>query len=366
MYPIQPTGWRSYFTVSRTTKPRWLTHFFYLSWEDALWDLIKHFRLTTSSVALVPEFFCMDVIQNMKTHGVDCVFYPVGPNLQTNPHLFAERLKAVQPDIVVILHPAGITNTLFDATDTWLPSLPENCLLIEDCVHRVVHPNEIKLISPRHVVIDSLRKVVPLQGSQLFGSEELQKMQQTAGYRTIGYQLTVIYWWLLMQVCLQASTLPQARQLQVWWNRQAERCMQVGYTIIGDSYAAGKGWLLFEWLARHINHTKIRLCKKRQVKLYEKLLKPVWESTGVYTIPFKESDQKLLRGLPIGVRLQYADQLLNAWRNAGLLLRYELDDCIWSQKQKVLYLPLGPHVSDAAIESVVTIFNTVIYETMLR
>ncbi len=42
--------------------------------------------------------------------------------------------------------------------------------IIEDCVHRITDPNKIKLLTPHHIRIDSLRKVTPVQGSNLYGN----------------------------------------------------------------------------------------------------------------------------------------------------------------------------------------------------
>ncbi|HNS65574.1 MAG TPA: hypothetical protein PKJ26_03700, partial [Candidatus Woesebacteria bacterium] len=143
MFTLQPIKLWRYLSLHRLVIPPTLRRYFYVSWEDALWDLLRNFQVPRNSVCLVPEFFCMDVVKNMEEHGLQCIFYPVDLQLQTSSTIFSDRLRTHKPKVVVILHVAGITNQLLSQSNIWLKYLPTDALLIEDCVHRLVDPQQI-------------------------------------------------------------------------------------------------------------------------------------------------------------------------------------------------------------------------------
>jgi hypothetical protein len=358
MAPIQPTHIWKYLSRKRVCVPKYLAEYFYVSWEDALWDLLKFFQIQRG-VALVPEFFCSDVIKNMRSHGLRTEFYPTNANLQTDPTVFATYLHQFTPDVVVVLHADGITNRLLGDASMWLHALPTRTLLIEDSVHRVVDPQAIHLVSERHLVIDSLRKVTPLYGSTLYGdAATLSGFRQNAWWATIGYQVVVFFWWASYQLCLELATLPWGFSWQTQWNQNAERAMIRGYNRMGDNVIAGSCPRWFHFLARHLDIQKIKTVKKKQVEIYKSLLLRNWKSPLI-TVPFFEaSDAGELRGFPVIFQRKVAAELLPVLRNAGLLLRAELDDSPWSQRQSICYLPLGPHLTDKQIREVCNIFRS--------
>lgn len=360
MTPIQPVGLWHYLSLKKNLLPQNLVHFHYLSWEDALWDLKKFFSYSDGSLVLVPDFFCLDVVENMISHGFQVVTYPVDRNFQTDPILFSSLLKEYQPDVAVIFHAVGITNALFQHKKKWLSSLPENTLLLEDSVHRVVNPEDISIVSQRHVVIDSMRKVIPLPGSNLFGSQAIATLRPSSTLETIPYQIIVLGWWLLFQFCLLIVTAVPSKQLQQWWNHLAEGAMLRGYDVIGDSLVAAPGNLLISWLSSHIDHERIALIKTQQVQIYKQKIKSIWSSSYIFPIAINERDFGKLRGYPIGLELTTATQILERLRAAGLLVRFELDTFGWSTKQKVIYLPLGPHLTQNQIEIVANTLITAI------
>lgn len=357
MIPIQPTKLHCYLTNSAQPIPSEMSHYFYQSWEDALWDLLIHFAFPKGSVVLVPSFFCGDVIDNMAAHGLQAVFYEVDRNFQTSPKVFREALLQHTPDIVVILHAVGITNRLFSLSKEWRDALPDHALLIEDSVHRVVNPATLHFLTNRHVVMDSLRKVLPLAGSNLFAPKTLQ-MKMTPGSYTLPYQIAVVGWWFIFQLCLLCSTTGP-RLWRTLWNRLAETTMLRGYDVIGDSYQSGKGWQLFKLLARRLNYPHIQSVKQRHVQLYSQHLADIWQNTAFFSIHFPETDAGLLRGFPLGLKQETADQVLKMLRDNGLLVRFELNDSPWARLQKVVYLPIGPHLSDQQIVEVAQLVRKV-------
>lgn len=154
----------------RITLPK-VKRLFYLSWEDALWDLLKKKHVPVGSVILVPEFFCGDVEDNMRAHGYTVQYYPVSKKLQTAEIDIAQAIRRWQPSTVIVFHALGIQNSLLcNGSISWLGALSQECILIEDCVHRVIDPSRIHFVRRNHFMLDSLRKVVPIQGSFLYGN----------------------------------------------------------------------------------------------------------------------------------------------------------------------------------------------------
>lgn len=359
MVPIQPVNLQKYLCRTATRIPKNIAHYFYISWEDALWDLLKHFKIQQEAKILLPDFFCRDVEKNMKRHGLECIWYKVDKNFQTPEKIFKQHLEKHKPKIIIIFHAAGITNQLLKKT-AWLKALSQNAILIEDCVHRIVNPKKIKFIVSRHVIIDSVRKVTPLMGSNLYANAKI-KIQQTPWWHTIFYQFRVTIWWAIFQCCLISVTKTKSKKWKIKWNKLAEKAMLKGYDIIGDNKKAGALSKTFSKILQRfstrIDHKNIQNIKERQVKKYLKKLKPIWKNKKIFQIKFPKIDFKNLRGLPIGLKNAHADSILQKIRQRGLLIRFELEDSAWSQKQKVIYLPLGPHISLTEIEKIAKTFK---------
>ncbi len=361
--PIQPTGLHNYLNLKQEFNllPS-VSRYFYASWEDGLWDLLLNLKIKPESTALVPEFFCQNVVTNMEAHGLKIIWYPCDRFFRTDPNQLLELITAHSPAVLVILHAVGITNPLWSQTNDWLPSLPKSSLLIEDSVHRVVDPAKITLLHPRHVVMDSLRKVSPLVGSNLYISDQI-KIIPTAWQQTWQYQLQVYGWYLIFQMFLSLQTINISLRWQNFCNQRAELVMLRSYDVIGDSKLSGAGWPIFDWLSKKIDHTKIAQTKVDQVKYYLEHLASAWRSQSIYQIPIHTSDFGRLRGYPIGIESLNASKVISSLREKGLLLRLELDPSPWSKKQKVIYLPLGPHLSADQISwSCKTLLSAIIGE----
>lgn len=351
MLPIQPTNIWHYLDWQPLIIPPTLHHQFYASWEDALWQLIVYFQLAQDSITLVPDFFCGDVISNMQSHGLKPIFYNVDQFLRTDPYYFANQLKEIQPSVVVIFNAVGITNQLWNQKEVWLPHLPKNCLLIEDCVHRVVDPNTISLLTSRHIVIDSLRKVVPIPGANLYIDSQFStlKAPENTNHR---YSFLVIGWWLAFQLCLLFSQILPIRTWWLFWNKLAEKSMLIGYDYIGDSPTSTAGWWWAKKIAKHLSPKKISTSKIKQVNQYQKMMATLLTIPNIhfFAIPFSKNDTGLLRGFPVGLKIDSAEKTLTELRQKGLLLRFELNDSPWSEKYKIIYLPLGPHLNQNQVD----------------
>lgn len=332
MISVQPIKLWHYLGFKRNKTPKNLHRLFYLSFEDALWDLFKHKKIPKRSYILLPEFYCGDVIDNIKSRGYDVIYYPVRNDLTSDIKEFLIKIERYSPRIIIVFHPVGIESNLFKDRK-WIKNLPDNTLLVEDSVHRIVNPKKIKIYKRNHFVIDSLRKVIPLQGSNIYGLPEDLNYNSPPFYQSLVYSLKVHILWLLMVLCLEFG-----------FGKLAEKLMIRGYDLIGDSKIPAPGSVWFKFIADFINYDKINKLKEKQIRIYiEKLGK---------SIEFKNSDWEKMRGFPVLLKNNKAQSILNYLRDHNLKVRFELADSIWTKKQKIIYLPLGPYLKDHHINDI--------------
>lgn len=350
MYSLQPTFWWRYLRWQSVSVPVNLRRLFYLSWEDALWDILVKKNVDSGSTILVPEFFCGDVEQNMRDHGYKVAYYPVSAQLTTTDKQLTSAITKHQPAVVVILHAVGITNALWQNL-AWTSKLKPETIVIEDSVHRIVDPARIKLRSPNHLVIDSLRKVVPLQGCQVYGTAQALPFAPPPLWQSAVYAAQVTLWWLVMDGLWSMTQLVAGTRLAVQLARVSESAMLAGYDVIGDQPLSAAGWPVFSFLSRHINTPRIEHAKQKQVELYESLLQNFPQEIGS-ALPYEPDDRGLLRHWPLRLELATAPQFLARLREQGLMVRFELNDSVWSRSHKIIYLPLGLHLAPSHIEHI--------------
>ncbi|MCA9373228.1 hypothetical protein KC921_03990, partial [Candidatus Woesebacteria bacterium] len=295
MLPIQPPLIRSFFTGKKTVVSPEFHEAFFLSWEDALWQLLRFHRIKSGSTVLVPSFFCWDVVENMRAHGLSPVIYEIDKFLQPNRADFEAKLRTKLPTVIVLFHAVGISNPLLQDTN-WLKMVPKNTIIIEDAVHRVIDPSQVTLIAPNHYLIDSLRKVSPLQGSRVFSQHLVPQPTMIDTLQTAGYRIKVLVWWLVMQIWLLLAYWAKQKTFQRFANRQAEIAMQRGYDLIGDHRLPSSAPRLFQALATRLNLDLIKQTNQRQAKLYHQLLENLWTKPGIIKIPMKQADWQELRG----------------------------------------------------------------------
>lgn len=351
MFSIQPPFIRSFFTGKKTYVPPDIHEAFFLSWEDALWQLLRFHQIVTGSTVLLPSFFCWDVVENMRSHGLSPVIYEIDKFLQPNRADFEAKLQTHQPAAVVIFHAVGISSPLLQNTN-WLKTVLKNTIIIEDAVHRVIDPSQVRLIAPNHYLIDSLRKVSPLQGSRIFSQHLIPQPSKMENLQTVNYRSKVFTWWFLMQIWLQLAYWSKQETLRRYSNELAEIAMQKGYDLIGNHLLPSSAPKLFHVLASRLNLTLIKQTKQQQAKLYHKLLQSLWTKSGFIQIPIVPTDWQELRGFPVGLELTIAQQVLAKLRSNGILLRFELNDSPWSKEQKIVYLPMGLHITESTIRKV--------------
>jgi hypothetical protein len=329
MVSTQPILSLKYFKFKKNVLPENIKGLFYLSWEDALWDILSKKNIKHGSCILVPDFYCSDVEKNMKLHGCRLAFYKINNDLSADKESFVSQITKFKPQVIIIFHPVGIKSNLLE-NPKWLVKTVGDSILIEDSVHRVVDPKDFKIFKKNHFIINSLRKVVPIQGSWLYGDRADLDFYEPPFYQSFGYRIRVNILWFLMVAAwtLKLFTL-------------AEKLMLIGYDLIGDSILPAKGSYIAKFLAVRLDSRKIEETKNEQVIYYEKELGKILP----IKLSISDKDKRKMRGFPVVLSQKNAKNILNFLRGNGLLVRFELNDSGWSKKQKIIYLPLGIYMT---------------------
>jgi hypothetical protein len=142
---------------------------FYLSFEDALWEVIKQHRFENKKV-LLPSFFCADVSSRIAERGFDLYYYSLDEDLRFNHEDFLNQIKNSAFAFVVIYYPMGMKDSV-PSIEWFRELLTEKTLLIEDYADTLLAENEIKIIDSNHIAIDSVRKLLPIQGARIWQSK---------------------------------------------------------------------------------------------------------------------------------------------------------------------------------------------------
>lgn len=332
MFSVQPILLWRYIGFKRNKIPGNLRRLFYLSWEDAFWDLLDKKNVAKKSYILVPNFYCADVEKNINNRGFKIVRYPILKNMTVSEGKFRSLVNRFNPKVVIVFHPVGIKSNLFKNTK-WIESMSDDILLIEDSVHRIVNPNNLKILKKNHYVIDSLRKVVPMQGANIYGLRSDLNYYPPVFYQSIFYSIFVHSLWFFMTLSLNFRVY-----------KFAEKMMIKGYDLIGDAKKPAKGFVLFKHLYEFLNYKKIYKIKNHQVKIYESYF-------GKY-VEYENPDRKELRGYPVILNNNHAERIIKNVRNLGLMIRFELNDSEWSRDNKIVYLPLGPYLADNEVREI--------------
>ena len=321
---------------------------YYFSFEDALWDLIqKKFTGKKKIKVLVPDFYCSNVLDNIRLHGHEYVYYPLDKNFQISAGSFRRYLWLFKPDVVIIFHACGITSSLI-ADPSWLPDLPESSLIIEDSVHRLVNPEKVSLLNDRHFIVDSLRKVSPFPGSRVFASKKALSYPSSAKLIS-AYSVSAFILYFVFRTFLRLGFILNSSSLVIWSH---EKILKSHDEIIGDSMNPHTGFSLYLPFIRRINYKKVEDLKRKQIELYEKYLAPLYSGKKFYHLNIPDSDFGLLHVYPLGYSASPDKSLITLLHSKGIPVWFKFTDTPWSQHRAVLFLPLGFHMNEDQIRSV--------------
>jgi len=345
-YYLQSDKIWPFLTRERQKWPSSVSTEFFISFEDALWSLLPRLGYKKGAIFLVPSLYCPDVIENIENHGYRVKEYPLKKDLNADYDEINKIIQKVKPDIFVDFAPAGVPNWISDAI---YRKLPFHSLVILDRVHSLIAPT-VDFFPPtdRFLLLNSFRKVSPFPGSLAVFS---RNVRQTGNVPFSWYNTRGLLYWLIYQVSLRIS---RALHLHKFAATIAEKRLKVHDDLIGDVPITRQLPIFYRWLTEHIAVDRIKESKQIHAMIYHQRFLPYFEKHNTYIWQIHRTDDYFheLRGYPIIMKEPFADVFIKECRRQGLLVVAQLKDSRWSQDQKLVLLPLGPHLNEKNIRKI--------------
>ena len=335
-YFLQPHKARTFLSSKKQIWPTDITREYFLSFEDALWNLLPRLGYKKGSTFLVPELYCVDVINNIRDHGYNVFEYPVNPDLSVDVTRVMEVVAEIRPDVFIDFETVGIASEI---SRSIAKKLPFYTLIINDRVHSVISPTINNFpVSDRHLILTSFRKVTPFPGSVAIYTRNARK---SLGKLPFVYTVHALGLWIRYITLLRISTLLKSTRLA----QGAEKLLRKHDNLIGDAKESAPLPNIFFSLIDRINVTTIENSKKSHFKIYRSVLKECMHSDFIIPISGLANSARKLRGYPIIIQASIAKNFEKLCREKGFLTVSQLDECTWAKSQKLYLLPLGPHLS---------------------
>lgn len=326
---------------------------YFLSFEDSLWVLLKQRHIPKRAIILIPDFYCMDVVDNIRAHGYSPVFYPLDSQLRITPQKLNSLIKKHAPGVTIIFHACGITR-ISDLTIAGLCTGYPDMLVIEDAVHKLIHPETVTLTHPNHYLIDSLRKVSPLPGSFLYQTSGSKPITPDVTYKEWWYSLSVHVYFRLFRAIFVLGNIFHNTYLIRYAH---EKTLRAHDDIVGDSDGGYTGMTLVPHIHAYFNFEKIQKQKYAQTRFYEMYLeKVITDSPLWYRIRITEEQKENLHVFPIGIKSPNTRVMFKRietyLHQRGIVVWFKFPDSAWSNERGILFLPLGFHITNRDIDHI--------------
>lgn len=338
--------------------PSHIRQTYFVSFEDALWVLLRTKHIAKGSTVLIPDFYCTDVVDNIQHHGYAVVRYKVDRNFATSKAKLTSYIDKYRPSVVILFHACGLP-ALSNAHMASIISTYTNVLFIEDTVHRLTNPQDIHIYGTNHVMIDSLRKVSPLPGSFLYQARSDAEVLPDRITREWQYVVSSFALYTVFRFCFVTGTVLSWPALI----RFAHTVLLKRHDdVIGDSIGGYPGHPIIPKIHAHIHFAKVRAFKERQVLLYMSLLQPFLRTHRDWSIP--SIDRKIYGDLHVfPLILSGSDapiiykQIETYLLHHGIVCWFKFPDAPWSRNHLVLFLPLGFHIGNRHIHSIARVLS---------
>ncbi len=340
------TGWLKFLKLHPDLIPRKIKVLYYLSFEDAFLDLIRHkFPHKKHLTVLVPDFYCTNVLDNWKKHGLKYIYYPLDSGFQINSSAFKKYLWLYEPDIVIVFNACGIKSGLF-SDFSWLQSFPKKSLLIEDGVHQLIHPPAVNLINNRHFFIDSLRKVSPFPGSRLIGDSSALDFCPPRNSFFSSYSLKSCLLFSSFRIIFRLGMVLGLGSLV---SASHTRLLKKHDDIIGTHNLPHSGPKIFLPFINRLNYQRLYRLKSAQIKLYDRVLFRNCRFPTVSRLNIPATDFPFMHVYPLVFSHSPDQKLIDHLHRQGIIVWFKFTDCPWSMDRSVLFLPLGHHITASDI-----------------
>ena len=310
---------------------------FFLSFEDGFVAVLNSYGIAPGSRLLFPEFYCMEVIEGLKRRGYQCACYACLASMRPNEESLLSAVSEYQPRLVCIYHPLGLSVQV-------QCQMPEGVVLLEDHAHSLLDASELRIRGPGHVVMDSIRKVSPLQGSRVASAKTLSG----AAWSLYRYRLLILH--LGYRLLLFAARLSGG--ITTW---RATDCIFERYTcLVGSARQPARGFFWDRWLVSRLSAAKARAARAPLAARAHALAASLARTSKIFCcLEFAESDFMRLRSYPLGLARPDLDgMLLRFLSQRGLRLDYIFPDCPFCRNLRLLMVPLGLGSSVADLERI--------------
>ncbi len=313
-----------------------------MSFEDAFWMLLVKNDIPRKSVILIPNYYCMDVVENIRNHGYEPILYKLNEQLQATKNELNTIIAKHKPRVLILFHACGITNTMTQ-DNTYMKRLCRNMVVIEDHVHRLINPDTLRFASVKHFHMDSLRKVTPLSGSNIYAKKDAQIPTADTKPEELRYVFVSFFLFVAFRIVFIVGVIMHSGAIIRFAHKKILRAHD---DIIGDSVYGypGKPWDLF--LYTFIDFARMERRKTSQVRQYERLLTKL--PTGWRKLSIPKDDYGRLHVYPLvltPVSPRRQKRIEAFLEKHGVPVWFKFPDSPWAKNRGVLFLPLGYHVS---------------------
>jgi hypothetical protein len=342
-----PPSWLSLFSSGLLTwdnnkDQQSVHHEVFVSFEDALWCFLKAAPIDKKTF-LVPDFFCTDVTSRLIEQGFSVVWYALNEDLSFNQDTFK---NFISDDVggVFIYYPMGCRDTT--PKPEWFRSiLGPNVLIIEDCADCVVLSDQICLIDSKHILIDSLRKILPLQGARLFFDSKINLPNSSSGlfYFLKTHLLHISYLILhsITEVTAYRWLLNIKWNIFVWHSNS-----------IGSHFEGVRGSPLFEYFLSKINLRSLKTKRGTLVKRYYQNLSPTISSSNIKLLPQEPKEEGEIRFPILCGNKNTLSILADKLEQFEIYVDLHFDDSPRAQMADYLLLPLTPCMNIEDIDKI--------------
>lgn len=322
--------------------------FFYFSFEDALWDIIAAEKLIQGSIFLLPSFYCSAVVEKIKNKGYNCKFYKLDRNLQCDTNEFIHLLNEYKPGVIFIFHPFGITSIL-KKDFSWTKHLKKKSIIIEDCAHLILRPDNLLFLNKKHFYIDSLRKVTPLQGSHLYTPQKALSFPFSIRKYFNFYRFTLCFVYLAWRLLLNCSLYVGSNKLYFL----SERLFDIYNRRVGASKIPTRGFWLSRFLFRFIDWEKIYKLKEKLALIYQEEIKNLCLiNQNFFQVTIPRVDFKNLKFFPLGVKSEKIEKFVDSLYKKGLFIEPIFAESQHGRFYKYLGLPLHSYIERGEIKKI--------------
>ncbi|KKS53867.1 MAG: hypothetical protein UV19_C0003G0022 [Parcubacteria group bacterium GW2011_GWA2_42_28] len=239
---------------------------FFLSFTDTLRYIFLHYKIGVEDKILVPAFYCPDTLRFL-SQVATVVLYQINRDFSINKASYFEQVAKFRPRVIINYSFSGLSLTSEELVRCKALGA-DSTVIIEDCAHRIIIPEDLPELGPNHFYVTSIRKHSPLQGSHLIGNLPPADHLSTRfnWYKLRCYLLHLIQGGLSLAAYLGRSPWLYERSSDVFLHHDQ---------LIGSFSRPTRGSRFSFELYKFINLRKVRQHQKEMAEMYNRQLKTI-------------------------------------------------------------------------------------------